>query len=187
MKPEALVRVWPTPYTSWMNHIPSPMGWNKALDAAVELLLAAQQASVEGGYRLFEASNDDVRQDRSKRVEMSSRRKYVDALKALQECISGSEVFAAETMCATLLLSMYEVRLHPALLSPHFSWTYLSAERFNAADKVDVDLCRFCWIGTIITGSNMQVELRSSFNSGARIAFRQTLRRRFFRHISHQW
>jgi hypothetical protein len=113
MKPETLVRGWPTPYTSWMSYIPSRMGWNQALDRAVELLLTTFRALIEGGGDAADASDENAQKETGERVVRASRRNYVDALKALQECISGPEALAAETLCATLLLGMYEVRLCP--------------------------------------------------------------------------
>jgi hypothetical protein len=78
-----------------MSYIPSRIRFNKALDAVADLLVNAVRSVL---------TDPDS-------VEKVSRRWYIAALRELQNSISGPEVYEAETLCATMLLGMYEVNL----------------------------------------------------------------------------
>lgn len=88
----------PTGFESFLSFVPARLGHNAALDDAVECLVTLYST-------LFLPDHHTKNRHRSK---------YVQALASLRGCLADSSIaLSSETLCATLLLSIYEVS------SPH--------------------------------------------------------------------
>ena len=86
-------RLWPAPFASWISFIPSHLGHNHALDSAVDSVVSAFNALVlQETLKLRHA-----------------RRKYTRALLILQNVLNGPDALSAETLCAIMVLSLFEV------------------------------------------------------------------------------
>ena len=83
----------PAPFASWISFIPSHLRHNRALDAAVDCAVCAFDASVL----------QDIMKQRH------ARRKYIKALLILQNVLNGPDALSGETLCAMMVLSLYEV------------------------------------------------------------------------------
>jgi hypothetical protein len=83
----------PAPFGSWISFIPSHLGHNRALDAAVDCTTCAFDGLV-------------FQETIKKR---QARRKYIKALLILQNVLNGPDALSAETLCAMMLLSLFEV------------------------------------------------------------------------------
>lgn len=93
----------PISFESYIAFIPSRLGHNVALDDAVDCLTTLYSTMFMEN-QLAEALN---------------RSKYVQALSSLRWCLDDKDIaLASETLCATLLLSIYEVYV-PTILE-HF-------------------------------------------------------------------
>jgi hypothetical protein len=91
--PALISHLQPAPFGSWISFIPSHLGYNRALDAAVDCTVC-----------IFNAL---ILQETMKQRE--ARRKYIKALLILQNVLNGPDALSAETLCAMMVLSLYEV------------------------------------------------------------------------------
>lgn len=99
----SLSRRWPAPRQSWISHIPSHLGYNEALDTAVKCTISALDSFIVSGT----VQNQDVQ------------RQYANALLSLQRVLDGPDALSAETLCATMVLGIYEVGRLTHLLIMH--------------------------------------------------------------------
>jgi hypothetical protein len=86
----------PNSFESYIAFIPSRLGHNAALDDAVGCLTTL--------YSSYFMENQSA--------EALSRSKYVQALSSLRKCLDNKDIaLASETLCASLLLGIYEVNV----------------------------------------------------------------------------
>jgi hypothetical protein len=82
----------------WMSHIPPRVGRSKALDAAITCFTTQQIGTAQDDQRLL----------------TYGRSTYVHALNRLQKAINNpTEAASSETLCAAMLLCIYEVCFNP--------------------------------------------------------------------------
>ena len=102
----SLSRRWPAPRQSWISYIPSHLGYNEALDNAVKCTTSALEAFIVSGT----VQTQDVQ------------RQYVNALLSLQRVLGGPDALSAETLCATMVLGIYEVSKKTRFLIMYISF-----------------------------------------------------------------
>ena len=101
----SFIPAWPAPNSSYITYIPARLGHSQVLDDAVVCVICAFEAFMKDC-----CSADNVAISH-----------YLRALRSLNRTLLSEEAYSADTLCAVMLLGVYEVRLASLLLSPHQS------------------------------------------------------------------
>lgn len=87
------IPTWPAPNSSWITYIPARLGHSIALDNAVECVIHAFDAFMK----------------ESSSINNIAIKYYLRALRSLNRALEGLEAHSADTLCAVMLLGVYEV------------------------------------------------------------------------------
>jgi len=119
---------------SFFRFIPPRLGYSRALDHAVQCVCSAYSS-------LLQPKDSKVDQHR---------RQYYRALRSLRlACLDKDQVLSSNVLCATILLSWYEVRFRP-----HLPDSKIAQQLKILADNLD-DSCI-----THVRGSSSLIQLR---------------------------
>jgi hypothetical protein len=93
---------WPAPNSSYISYIPTRLGHSRVLDDAVVCVIHAFDAFMKDS-----SSVNDV-----------AVTYYLRALKSLKQALLSEEAYSSNTLCAVMLLGVYEVSLDSLYVSP---------------------------------------------------------------------